>query len=135
MTGTPAIRYPRHPANLDPYVEILGPALTVQFLLTFGGCTLYFPNDPRGRSEAEALIGPERLRALGQRLPSDRQRIPTSRAWVAHALRAEGRPVSEIARLSGRSDVQVRSYLRNSPHGASHPAEAAPDEDRQLKLF
>ncbi|SDY55026.1 hypothetical protein [Citreimonas salinaria] len=133
MTSTPAIRYPRHPANLDPFVEMLGPALTVEFLLKFGGSTIYFPNDPKGKSEAEALVGPLRLKALGKRLPHDRARVPTARGWVAHALRAEGRSVAEIARLCGRSDVQVRSYLKSSPHGASHPAEAP--ESRQLRLF
>lgn len=135
MTQTPAIRYPRHPANLDVFVETLGPALTVEFLLKFGGCTLYFPNDPKGKSEAEALIGASRLKALGARLSSNRSRIPTARCWVAHALRAEGRSIAEIARRTGRTDVAVRNYLKGSPHGASHPAEAPEDDDPQLSLF
>ena len=83
MTGQlPAVRYPRHPAYLDPYVEIPGPRLAVSFLMMFGGSQLTFPNDPGGRSAAETLIGPERLRALGARMRDQKVEIPLPRNWL-----------------------------------------------------
>jgi len=140
MAQLPDTRYPPHPAHLAPYIDVLGPRVALQFLLEFGGApSLYFPHDPKGKSAAEALIGGAALRALGQRLPSQRVRVPRPRTWMIHALSAEGRSQSEICRLAGCSSETVRRSLKLPPNGASHPAEG-PDASgtggpEQLDLF
>ncbi|WP_176445330.1 hypothetical protein [Maliponia aquimaris] len=50
--------YPRHPAHLDPFVEELGAALAVRFLIAFAGNTLYFPTDPAGVPRRRGAGGP-----------------------------------------------------------------------------
>lgn len=111
--------------------------LAVEFLLTFGGSRLYWAEDPKGHSEAEALVGAERLRALTSSRPREVMRVPTARKWLAHCLRAKGLPVNQIARMLHVSDVAVTSYLRNSPDGSSSPLPRSDDDDddRQLSLF
>jgi hypothetical protein len=108
----PAIRYPRPPANLEPYVEVLGPELAIEFLLRFGGARLYVPSHPGGRSAAEALIGSERLHLLGLRLGERlTHRIPIGNRWIVAALAARGASVTEIARTVRVTDISVRKWL------------------------
>lgn len=139
MADLPNTRYPAHPAHVAAYVEVLGPALALEFFLQFGGCpSLYFPSDPKGKSAAEALVGPVALKTLGERLPAQRVRVPRPRTWMIHALTAEGRSQSEVCRLAGCSSETVRRALKLAPNGASHPAETTPAADKapsQLKLF
>lgn len=67
MTATTLVpAYPRPPAQIEVFVEILGVDLTVKFLLKFGGAELYFAKDPKSRSRLVAFVGPERAKALGQ---------------------------------------------------------------------
>lgn len=110
----PAVCYPRHPAHLDPYVEVLGPALAVSFLVMFGGSQLYFPNDPGGRSAAEALIGADRLRDLGQRMREPRVEVPIPRSWLIRALHAEGLSVPQICRALKTSGTNVKRIIRQA---------------------
>lgn len=134
----PAIRYPRHPAHLAPYVEVLGPALAVRFLIQFAGCDLYFPGDPKGKGAAEQLVGPERIKALGARLGNSKTHVPVPRTWLIHALRAEGAGTAEICRTLKITHRTVHNALKLSPNGASHPAEVDDDpalEPRQMRLF
>jgi hypothetical protein len=122
---TAPVAYPRHPAHLDPYVAVLGPALTLRFLLEFGGQRLYLPDAPKGKSAAEALIGAERLAALSARLPSQLTDVPIAKVWVIQALTAEGRSVNEIVaqlRTTRRTVVKARAAM--PPLGA--PAELPP---------
>lgn len=137
MTRLPDIVYPPHPAHIAAYVEVLGPKLALRFFLEFGGTTsLYFPNDPKGKSAAEALIGPERLRALGERMNCQRADIPRPRTWIIHALKAEGCRQAEICRLAGCTSETVRRALKLSPSGASlAPGGDAPKDSGQLSLF
>lgn len=60
----PARPMPRPTAQVAPFFDFLGAELTVRFLLQFGGAELYLSADPKGRSAVEALIGPDRLKAL-----------------------------------------------------------------------
>lgn len=102
----PAVRHRRPPAHVARFVEILGPALAVRFLLRFGGAVLYLPRDPKGRSEAEKLIGSERLAELGRRLDANQVDVPIANRWLVPALAAEGMGRAEIARtvrLTARS--------------------------------
>lgn len=135
--SVPALQYPRHPAHLAPYVDVLGPQLALKFLIEFAGARLYFPQDPKGKSAAERMIGRDLLEALGRRLGESLPRVPVARTWMIHALKAEGRSNNEICRTIKVSDETVRKALMLPPNGASHPAEldADPGEDPQLRLF
>lgn len=124
--------YPRHPASIDAFVEVLGPELTVRFLIEMGGCRLYFPNDPKGKSAAEALIGAEALRELGRRQSQNRRELPLPRPWLIRALHAEGKSVSEICRMLKTSDRNVRDTL-SKPGLKPLPGKAPSIED--LPLF
>lgn len=112
--SVPSSRYPRHPAHLDPFVEELGPELAVRFLIAFAGCTLYFPDDPKGRSRAEGLIGAERLKVLGQRMRSNRAEIPVPRTWLILALTAEGKSTAEICRALKVTATTVKRARREN---------------------
>lgn len=123
------VSYPRHPAHLDAYVSVLGPALTLRFLLEFGGQRLYLPDSPKGKSAAEALIGAEKLAALSARLPSQLTEVPVAKVWVIQALTAEGHGVNEIvAKLRTTRRTVIRARV-------SMPALEAPAELPPLPLF
>jgi L-ascorbate metabolism protein UlaG (beta-lactamase superfamily) len=121
--------YPRHPAHLDPFVDVLGHKLAVSFLIMFGGSPIWFSGDPKGRSAAEALIGAEKLRALSARMPVGRAEIPMPKNWLIRALHAEGLSVGQICRALKTSSTNVKRTLRET--GADMPA-SDPD---QLSLF
>jgi hypothetical protein len=111
----PSVRYPRPPANLEPYVAVLGPDLAIDFLLRFGGARLYVPSQPGGRSAAEKMIGAERLRLLSLRLGERlTHRVPIGNRWIVAALAARGASVGDIARTVRVTDVSVIKWLRLS---------------------
>ena len=119
----------RIPAHLQPYVDALGEADAIRFLLAFGGAELYVPRDPKGQSRVARELGIEvarRLSDVADRLP---RRVPTAKPWIARHLHAtEGLSVAEIARRLHTSDVTVRKYLNTTP--------ATPATDpRQARLF
>lgn len=119
------VTYPRHPAHLDPYVAVLGPALTLRFLLEFGGQRLYLPDNPKGKSAAEALIGAEKLAGLSARLPSQLTEVPVAKVWVIQALSAEGHGVNEIAAMM-RTTRRTVNKARAAMPALSGPAELPP---------
>lgn len=108
----PARPMPRPTAQVEAFVEALGPDLTVTFLLTFGGAELSVPATPNGRSAHEALIGPEaaaRLSSVRHRL---QRRVPLAKAWLAAMLEWQGLSVAQIARTLRVSDQSVRRMLK-----------------------
>lgn len=106
---------PRPPAHIAAYVEVLGPDMAVEFLLSFGGAELYLPANPRGRSKVEALVGAENVKALQARAGELSARVPTAKPWIAQVFASKGLPVAEIARKLHTTDVTVRKYLRAGP--------------------
>ncbi|WP_425072564.1 helix-turn-helix domain-containing protein [Sagittula sp. S175] len=129
---TDRVAYPRHPAHIDDFVDVLGPALTVTFLVEMGGCRMYFPNDPKGKSLAESVIGAEALRELSRRMPSNRRELPLPKDWLIRALHAEGKSPAEICRILKTTDRNVRETLA-SP-GLPEPVRALPPIE-DLPLF
>lgn len=101
----------RVPAQIAPYVEAMGIATTVQFLMNFGGAELYIAYDPKGRSELEALIGQKNAQRLGRQGHLLQRRVPLAKPWVAAVMRASGASVTMIARRLHVSDVTVRKWL------------------------
>ncbi|MFK7753662.1 MAG: hypothetical protein AB8B51_14040 [Sedimentitalea sp.] len=57
---------PKPPADIAPYMDVLGQDLTVQFLLKFGGAELYTPSNPKGQSQIEALVGAIKTQKLAK---------------------------------------------------------------------
>lgn len=108
----PAQFYPKPPANLEPYVRVLGPQLTIAFLIRFGGAELYAARNSPGRSKAVQLIGPENMHRLRDVIGTNR--IPLGNRWLAAALFAEGHSTAEIARRLRATDYTVRGWLRTS---------------------
>lgn len=128
MTADPGRLSPRPPAQVAPYVEVLGVDGAVKFLLAFGGAELYLAANPKGRGRVERMFGADRaaaLAAMAERLP---RRVPTAKPWIAQVLRARGLPVAEIARILHATDVSVRAWLRRTDLGED------PDR-RQMRLF
>ena len=107
--------FPKPTAQVAPWFDVLGPELTVRFLLTFGGAELHLAKDPRGGGRLEALVGYEKAKLLAARdhlLPS---RVPLAKPWVAAALAWEGHTVAEIARRLHVTDTTVRGWLKKGP--------------------
>ena len=105
--------YPRPPAQVQPFVSVLGVPGAMTFLLTFGGAELYLARTPTPRSRVAQLVGEDRARALAELaetrgLPA---RIPTAKPWIARCLFSEGLANAEIARKLHVSDVTVRKWL------------------------
>lgn len=101
---------PRPTAQVAPYVEVLGADLAVEFLLKFGGAQLYLPNDPKGKSEVEKLLGYDKLKELAAR-PSLQKRIPLAKRWLTEMLDWKGYSKAAIARTLRVSDNSVYRYL------------------------
>lgn len=107
----PARPFPDPPAQVAPYVAILGPELTVQFLLKFGGAELYIPQSPQGKGRIEALVGREKTKQLSGAAHLLQPRVPLANEWVAACLHYQGIAISEIARQLRVTDVSVRKFL------------------------
>lgn len=117
----PARPFPKPPAQVAPYVDILGPELTVQLLLTFGGAELYIPHSPQGRSRIETLVGRDKVKALVKADHLLQRRVPLANPWVAACLHFQGLATNEIARKLRITDVTVRKYLSNYEARGSTP--------------
>lgn len=111
--------YPKPPAHAAPYVDILGSALAVRFLLTFGGAELYMAANPTERSRVVQLVGVDLARALGEAADDFPTRVPLAKPWLAACLCHEGLSVADIARTLRASDTTVRGWLRAHPYRSS----------------
>ena len=106
--------FPKPTAQVQPYFEVLGPDLTVDFLLTFGGAEMTISENPQGRSELEKLVGHEKTKALGQRLHLLQRRVPLAEKWLAKVLAWQGHGTATIARRLRVSDTTVRKWLKEA---------------------
>jgi hypothetical protein len=118
---------PRPPAQVEPYVRVLGIDDTIVFLLTFGGAELYLPRTPKGRSRLAELFGVEKAAALAEAAEFMPKRVPLAKPWIAKVWHARGLSQAEIARRLHVSDVTVRRYLASD--------EPTPPDSDQLTLF
>lgn len=111
------------PAHIQPYVDVLGLGLTIDFLLAFGGAPIYLPGErTHGDSRISEVIGSAKAVALGQHLGKGMVRVPLAKPFIAAYLFANQTPIVEIARRLHVSDVSVRRWLPNR-------------DDRQIGLF
>lgn len=116
--------YPKAPAHVEPFVRVLGSALAVRFLLTFGGAELYIARDPTAHSRIVRLVGVDLARALSDEADKLSPRVPLAKPWLATCLQHEGLSVSEIARTLHSSDTTVRGWLKRDVYRT--PREAGP---------
>ncbi|MFN3938714.1 MAG: helix-turn-helix domain-containing protein [Gemmobacter sp.] len=123
---------PRPPAQVEPYVRVLGTDLAIEFLLEFGGAELSVNQRPQPRGRLARLVGIERARALGAVAGDLPRRVPLAKPWIAAVWRTRGLPVAEIARRLHASYVSVRRWLAA---GATDARRGAPADPRQLRLF
>lgn len=107
----PSRPMPRPPAQVQPYVDAMGPDLAVTFLLAFGGAEMHIANMPRGRSEHVAVIGQEAAERLAAQSHRLQKRVPLAKAWLAAMLDWQGHSVAYIARKVRVTDVTVRKML------------------------
>lgn len=115
----------------EPYVDILGEDLTIEFLLHFGGTEIYIPADPKSRSRVADLIGRDKAKKLAQAfLPT---RVPLANQWLAKAMYVRGVGKGEIARRLRISDVTVRKWLGDAETPQTKPDDK--DGPEQLSLF
>ncbi|MEY9717876.1 hypothetical protein ABIA22_000366 [Sinorhizobium fredii] len=112
----------RVPAQLAPYIDVLGLDLGIEFLLKFGGSYVHLSENPQGRSEVTALIGHELTASLARRVGSGSIRVHTGKPFIAQHFRAKGWTTNAIARHLHVTDVTVRGWLK-------------PPDDRQLSLL
>ena len=101
---------PRPTAQIAPYVEVLGLELAIAFLLRFGGAPLYLPQDPKGKSEVEKLLGYAKLKELAAR-PALQARVPLAKRWLAQILHWQGYSNADIARKVRATDTTISGYL------------------------
>jgi hypothetical protein len=107
----PAKPYPKPPAEVETYVDILGVDLTIEFLLRFGGAEMYIPKSPKTRSRVAVLVGREKTAELARSDHLLPRRVPLMTPWLAACLHVQGWPVAELARRLRITDVTVRTYL------------------------
>ena len=112
LMNLPARPMPKPTAQVGVYVEILGADLAVTFLLTFGGAELYLAQNPKGRSQVEAVIGHDTARALAAQDHRLQRRVPLAKKWLAQMLNWQGHSIAHIARTLRTTDVSVRNMLR-----------------------
>lgn len=99
------------PDNIADFVEVLGIARTMQFLLNFGGAELYFGPTPGGRGRFPRMFGLPAAVELGRRRSGMSPRVPLAKPWMAAVMRASGAPTAAIARRLLVTDVTVRKWL------------------------
>ncbi len=103
---------PRVTAQVEPYVQALGPDMAVTFLLAFGGAELPIAAVPTERAEYVRLIGHDKAQALAavaHRLPP---RVPLAKKWLAEMLHWRGYSSAHIARTLRVTDVSVRRWFK-----------------------
>lgn len=99
------------PAQLAPYVEVLGTAAAVALFLALGGSQIYLPKRSSKRTLAAKTIGADKVEALAGALGHGYIKVPLARKWVAEVLRAGGKSDNEIARMVRADVATVRRWL------------------------
>lgn len=109
----PARAFPKPTAQVEPFFNVLGPDLTVTFLLQFGGAPLTLSESPQGSSALQHLVGEEKAREMAVKCAHlTKKRVPLAKRWLAQALKVQGRSNAEIARTLRATDVSVSKWLK-----------------------
>lgn len=109
----PGPAFPKPTAQIEPFHQVLGPELTIAFLLQFGGAPLTLSENPQGRGALEHLVGEARARELALTCAHlTKKRVPLAKRWLAQALKVQGHSNAQIARTLRATDVSVSGWLR-----------------------
>lgn len=127
----PDPRLPRTPAQVAPYVEVLGIEGAIAFLLEFGGAEIYLTTNPGSRSRVVDLVGRHKAVALARMADRLQRRVPLAKPWIARVWFARGLPKAEIARKLHVSEPTVARYLAGTAPGERDDGPGP----RQLSLF
>jgi hypothetical protein len=114
---------PKPPAQVEPYIEVIGHDAALALVETFGGVRVYIPKDPPADSPVVKAIGMEAAVRLGRALGGESPRIPVARAWLVAHYASLKWPVPRIARQLRIADFSVRRILGRTV------------DDRQSSLF
>lgn len=109
------------PANLRPWVEVLGADQAAELFLALGGAEICLSRRPRDSMLAR-LVGADKAAALGLALGHGYVKVPLARRFVAARLVAGGASVAAAARRVRADEATVRRWL-------------GPAESRQGDLF
>jgi hypothetical protein len=104
--------YPKPPAQVAPYVDVLGLEYALKFLEAFGGVEVYIAQDPTYKGELVKVVGYANALALGSIANRLQRRVPLAKEWRAHVYKSQGLSTNKIARKLGVSDVTARAYLK-----------------------
>ncbi|MBL9047744.1 MAG: helix-turn-helix domain-containing protein, partial [Tabrizicola sp.] len=108
----PGPAFPKPTAQIEPFHKVLGPELTIIFLLQFGGAPLTLSKNPEGRSALEHLVGEANAREIGRTCGHlTKKRVPLAKRWLAQALKVQGHSNAQIARTLRATDVSVSGWL------------------------
>ncbi|WP_333822841.1 hypothetical protein [Pinisolibacter sp.] len=102
----------RAPAHVAPYVEALGEARAVAFLIAFGGAPAYLAERPGRENRIVPVIGADGLAALVAEFGPRIDRVPVAKPWIAAVWSDQGLAVIEIARRLHTTDKTVRGWLK-----------------------
>jgi len=109
----PGPAFPRPTAQIEPFHKVLGPELTITFLLQFGGAPLTLSENPQGQSALELLVGEAKARDLATTCGHlTKKRVPLAKRWLAQALKMQGHSNAQIARTLRATDVSVSGWLK-----------------------
>ena len=109
----PGPAFPKPTAQIEPFHKVLGPMLTIDFLLEFGGAPLTLSENPQGRGALVHLVGEEKARDLALACAHlNKKRVPLAKRWLARALKVQGHSNAQIARTLRATDVSVSGWLR-----------------------
>jgi hypothetical protein len=104
------------PANLAPYVEVLGTERAVALFLELGGSQIYLAGRRSSeRTLAARIIGADQVTRLAAALGDSYIKVPLARRWVARVLREDGKSDNEIARMVRADVATVRRWLGPKP--------------------
>lgn len=102
--------YPKPPAQVAVFSDVIGVVLTVELLMQFGGAEYHFPKRANSSHELVALIGQDLADKLAcaSNLP---KRIPLAKPWLARYFASQGEGAAQIARKLKSSDTAVRKWI------------------------
>lgn len=121
---------PAVPANLQPFVEVLGEEATIRLLLALGGTSVYLGAGTTQRSRVAEVVGVAPARALAAAMSPGKVDLPLGKPWIAAVRASEGHTVVAIARELHATEATVRRWLKQVSTGVSADLAA-----RQLRLF
>ena len=97
---------------------LIGETAFIQLVEAFGGCRLFVPAKLDEDHEIVRAVGMAAAKLLSSRYSPDVIRVPLGRDERARRYRAQGWPISQIARALGMTETGVHKLLARLNGGA-----------------